>query len=201
MYGLYLVPSPSRVVSKGFHTCSVETRIHLIDVPKDYGVYLFVFSGYEQLTEIEEPLSKFGAKAGKNLFVGFWGMDDTNYKILAEAFNLEDLPAIVITAKNEFAGLERQKGIVYARMDNKKLMKQVDLVMDATEKLFNLFLRGQFREAIGEAEKVHKIALIRDFVGKLKEAWGSVKEFLDKHKITIGVAEFTFTLEPIPTSR
>lgn len=182
---LYLIPPPSA------GTRIVAPRVYLDDVPGSCQVYLFMFSGHEDLTELNKELTKFGEKTGKNLFVGFWAMDDERYKECLEAFKLEDLPAIVITAKQEIAGLKKQRGTIYAKIDNKERLKEVDKMMDAIERIYNLFLLEDFKKAIKQAERANKINFIQKFISKIRPFIG---KFLKDHKIELKWGPFSLTI-------
>jgi hypothetical protein len=195
MPGLYASPTGKALVPK----------FYLGEVNEDCKVYLFVFTGMNQLnSKLRDALTKWGKETGKNLFVGFWASDDPKFDTAVGVFKLDRIPAIVVTANSElaFTGIVPLGMSVYTKIDDAKLLQDdnfVDLAMRTLERLYLLFLNGRFHEAIDQVNKARDERKFKEFISKLKEPWGSVDKFLSEHKISVGFASAYFIIEPSKT--
>jgi hypothetical protein len=174
-------------------------NVYLGNVDPDCKVYLFAFTGMNQLNpKLRKALAKWGKKTGKNLFVGFWANDDEDFQKAVHSFKLKKAPAIVITAESKLAFMNQTAQTVYARIDDEKILqddKFLDLAVKTFDRLYLLFLNGRVQEAIKEAEKAHDRRRILEFLRRLKDSLGSVGKFLNDHKISIEFGQFKFEIE------
>jgi len=179
-------------------------KVYLGEVDPDCKVYLFAFTGMNQLNpKLREALAKWGKETGKNLFIGFWAKDDKDYQKALHLFHFQKSPAIVVTATSKLSFMDETAETVYARLDDEKILqddKFLDLAVKTFDRLYLLFLNGRVKEAIKEAEKADDKRRMLEFLRGLKDFLGSVGKFLDTHKISIGFGQFKFENEPTKTS-
>lgn len=175
-------------------------KLYLGEIDPNCKVYLFVFTGMNQLNpKLREALTKLGKETGKNLFVGFWANDDEDFEKAVHAFRLKKAPAIVVTAESQLAFMNETAETVYARIDDEKILqdeKFLNLAKKTLDRLYLLFLDGKVQEAIKEAEKAHDKRKMLDFLRKIKDSFGVVGKFLDEHKISVEFGNFKFETEP-----
>ena len=174
--------------------------VHLADVPIDCQVYLFYFPGHEKYEDLKKALYSWGEISGKNLFVGLWGMDDPNYRMLARTFDLGDLPAIVITGMPTLGSIkERGEDVTaYVRVDSEELLSNKDKTMDSMERLYNYFIRGMVKQALRDAKKDRWRRKIAYYLGKLMDWLGKkINNFLKEHNIKIDIFKGIFEISPV----
>jgi hypothetical protein len=195
MAKLVLKLEPSRPTLK----MAIES-CHLRDVPDDCQIYLFYFPSTRDHEDLEKALLKWGKTTGKNLFVGLWGMDDPNYRKVAQTFEIGPLPAIVVTGAPWSASTTENSDptTAYARVDNKQLLANKDKALDSMERLYNYFIRGLVKEAVRNAKRDGMLTKLGHYLGKMKDWLGrAISNFLKTHKITVNAFKGTIDVSPV----
>jgi hypothetical protein len=162
-----------------------------------------VFSGITQLnSKLQNALTEWGARTGKNLFIGFWADDDQFFQQAVKSFKIKRSPAIVITANSQIAMSDNLQQSIYITIDKEKILqddKYVDLAKETLNRLYLLFLRDDFKEAIKQVNHAENIRKVQEVFDTLKSTWGAVGKFLSEHKISIEIGPFKLGIEPNKT--
>lgn len=164
--------------------------------PQDCKVYLLYFSGPRKFPELERSLLDWGLETEKNLVIGYIGQGDDGYQSLVKVFSVEQLPAIVMTGSDSIASIQKgeHKQTVFVKLDDKGIMSRTQITMDALAGSYNLFLRGDFGNALSSLKKFEGHIKIQEFFKGLGETAAKIGKFLDEHNIQIGLATGTFNI-------
>lgn len=173
----------------------VGDNVFLDNLPAEYKVYLFYYPDVMGDQELETSLRSLGDITGKNLFVNLGKLNDPNYKRIANNFQIEKLPVIVMTAVADLASPPSSFLNTYVRIDNKKLLESPDKVMESLEKIFNLFISGNVAEALKEAKKDDRKTLIASFTKVVTDSLKGLWKFIEERDISFSVAEGKFELK------
>lgn len=147
----------------------VEHSVILEGIPENCRVYCFVFGSSDADEKTKKDLETLGTEYGDNLFVGFWSMKDSRYSYIASCFNLRSLPAIVFTAESHLGGTEEDNSAPYVRLDDSRVLSDIDGMKQLIRLLYNLFITGKVAEAIKEAKKARKVRRLRDIIQQSKK--------------------------------
>ena len=170
-------------------------NVFLADLPAEYKVYAFYYSGAIRNEALATRLRELGRTTGNNLFVNIGTLGDPDYEEIERLFAIKDLPVIVITALSTLASPADEYLTSFARLDNKHLLDSPDRATKCVEQLFNLFIQGKIREAVSNARwQQRKEALI--VVGNaIAAAFKPVGDLIFKRDISISVLEGKFELK------
>jgi hypothetical protein len=150
-------------------------NILLGNLPIDYKVYLFYYSGVaknKELEDLADHLREFGEISGKNLFVNIGELDDPQYNLISEKFNIRSFPVIIITAKDQLASSIDFPYTAYIRIDGKRISDSAISTLELVQQLFNLFIQKKICEAMKQNRRdrilYHTKKLILGVSSKLK---------------------------------
>jgi len=182
-------------VSFDEHTKDIGENVFFGDLDLDYKVYAFYYPGAMPNEVLEKGLRNLGEQTGKNLFVNIGRLDDPEYSKIAKAFELRNLPAIVVTAVADLASADNEYLTAYARLDGKNLLKSADKTIQCLQKLFDLFIRGEVSGAIRQAKWRQRVELLA-VVGKtFTEGLKSLGSFVADRDISFSLVEGKFELK------
>jgi hypothetical protein len=167
----------------------VGENVFLENLPAEYKVYLFYYPGAMGNEELESQLRKLGEMTGKNLFVNIGSLNDPNYNKIAGNFQIKKLPAVVMTATADLASPPSDYLSSYVRIDNPKLLNEPDKIRDLLQKLFNLFISGNIADALKEAKKDDRKALLARIGKIIADALKVVGKFIDERDFNISFLE------------
>jgi len=170
-------------------------NVFLNDLPEDYPVYIFYYPGAMPQKDLESALRSLGKISGKNLFVNLGKLDDPGYAKIAGHFQIKKLPVIVMTAIGELASAPDSPLSTYVRIDSKDLLGSPEKTTEVLQKLFNLFLTGQVVEALKEAKKDDRNAMLASFGRVAARALEGVWKFVSGLEISFSIAEGKFELK------
>jgi hypothetical protein len=195
-YNLSLVKDPRKYTEK-----DVGENVFLRNIRKDCKVYLFYYPETIPNQTLEERLRHLGKRLGKNLFVNIGMGDDPDFDKIASAFEINAFPAVVITALDELASVQRngKTSTVYIRkhvtLDDKHLTDSLDLTVKSIEEIYLLFMRGEIKKAMQEAANAKKNAFIAHLKKIVGDVLGKLGKFLWEKDISISVLEGKFELK------
>jgi hypothetical protein len=170
--------------------------ITLDHIPDDCKVYCFVFGSSDADEKTKKDLEELGTEYGNNLFTGFWSMADPNYKDIATYFDLSTLPTIVMTAEASLASTKDSNESVFVRLDNRKLLLDVENVKELVRLLYNLFITGEVANAIRTAKNASRWGNIRDISAKVEKFFtDTLVKIIEKYNIDFSFGPFNVTLE------
>jgi len=173
-------------------------------IPSDCEVYVFYIPGIKDKNQdLQKTLTDWGAASGKNVFVGMLTQDAFIYKQIIKLFNISNAPAVVVSALPKFATDEEYKNArtVYARIDNEKLIRDQDESIKCIQKIYNLFLQGQVKQAIADAKKAQWRESFNYYLGRLRDGAGhALSEFLKREKIVVDILKGQITFSPTDSS-
>jgi len=167
----------------------VGEDIFLQDLPTDYKVYLFYFSGAMPDEDLEKRLRQFGQMTGKNLLVNIAGMRDPDYMKISKSFGIKVFPVIIMTAVDGLASSPDPPFTAFVRMDSPSLLGRADLTIQCVQKLFNLFLQGQIAEAMNQFRRDNRAAVIASLKSFMHETLKGLTDFLKGWEVNISFIE------------
>jgi hypothetical protein len=170
-------------------TKDVGENVFLDNLPSDYQVYLFCYSGVMPDENLENNLRKFGQVTGKNLFVQIGRLNDPNYKQIAKKFGITSFPVLIMTAIDRLASSPIDSFTAYVRIDSQTLLDRPDLTLQCIEKLFNLFIAGKISEAMAQFKQEQRAAILARLKDIAYEALKGIGGFLKELDISWSVAE------------
>lgn len=170
-------------------TKDVGENVFLDNLPSDYQVYLFCYSGVMPDEILENNLRKFGQVTGKNLFVQIGRLNDPNYKQIAKKFGIKSFPVLIMTAIDRLASSPIDSFTAYLRIDNQTLLGRPDLTLQCIEKLFNLFISGKISEAMAQFKQEQRAAILARLKDIAYDALKGIGGFLKELDISWSVAE------------
>ena len=170
-------------------TKDVGENVFLDNLPSDYQVYLFCYSGVMPVENLENNLRKFGQVTGKNLFVQIGRLNDPNYKQIAKKFSIKSFPVLIMTAIDQLASSPIDSFTAYVRIDNQTLLDRPDLTLQCIEKLFNLFISGKISEAMAQFKQEQRAAILARLKDIAYNALKGIGGFLKELDISWSVAE------------
>jgi hypothetical protein len=173
-------------------TKDVGKNVFLNNLPATSKVYLLYYPGAAINRDLEGRLKKLGESTGTNLFVNIGRLNDPNYEKISKRFNIEKLPAIVITAIEELASAKTEPSTAYVRLDSKNFLNSPDSVMECVQKVFNLYLAGEVSKAMSQGARAEFLANLKRIV--LIPLRG-IKGFLEESDISISLITGTFSLK------
>lgn len=138
-----------------------NTSVTLATLQNDCKVYCFVFGKSDLSQELNNDLKGLGEEYGKNLFVGHWNMGDDNYQTLSEEYKFQKIPCIIVTSLEDFSNVEDGK-YAYVKLDGRLLRDEfVNETKNLIRELYNLFMRGEIRNAVTKAKhEGYKLLLV-----------------------------------------
>lgn len=197
---LYFEKNPDPNVRK----LAVEQLKLASQIPSDCQVYVFYIPGIKDKSqELPKTLTDWGAESGKNVFVGLLTKDAPDYRNIITLFKISNTPAVVVSALPRFATDEEYKNAttVYARIDNDRLIGDADASIKCIQKIYNLFMQGQVKQAIADAKKAQWKKSFNHYLGLLRDAAGhALSEFLKGEKIVFDLLKGQITISPITGS-
>jgi len=180
---------------EGEKTKDVGENVFLVDLPADYKVYAFYYPGDMGNEVLEERLRTLGHSTGKNLFVNIGQLNDPQFDKIVERFDIKKFPVIVVTAIDALASPAGEYLTAYARLDSEHLLNSPDRATKCVQELFNLFLKGNIREAMSHArwqQRKELLIILGNFIaGALKP----VGDLIFKRDISISLLEGKFELK------
>lgn len=152
----------------------------IVEVPDDCLVYLYYIPGIQDNKALKDSLNDFGEQSGKNVYVGLWRKDATDLQETLSQFKVKSSPAVVIFG-NPNSTEEYNSGVVYAKINDQKLLNNLPMALDVINQTCNLFIQGDVNNAVKNAKsKVWRIK-ISDALKNLKTR---IAKFLDNHSVT-----------------
>lgn len=174
---------------------AVGDNVFLANLPADYKVYVFYYSGTEPNEDLAKKLRAFGEAGGKNVFVNFAGLDDPAFTKMIKRFQIGALPAIIVTAIESLASPSDEYLTTFARLDEKKLLASPDRAIECVERLFILFLEGKVKEAISHAKWQERAELARALGGFFASALKGLKDFIFERDFSFSMLQGKFELK------
>lgn len=170
--------------------------VTLENIPENCKVYCLVFGVSDADQSIKKYLEDMGKEYANNLFVGFWSMADERYSDVATFFDLKNLPAIVITAESSLSNIEGSNESALVRLDNPRLLLDIDILKQTIRLLYNLFVRGEVSNVMSIANKKNREATIKDIRNKIKNIFtDTITEIIEKYNIDISYGQFKIRFE------
>ncbi len=170
----------------------VGENVFFNDLPSDCKVYLLYYPRAMPNIDMENKLRGLGNKTGNNLYVNIGGLDDPDYDMIANKFNIRSNPVIIITAIDKFASTPTEFSTAYVKLDNKKLLNSSDLTIDYVLEIYNLFIRGKISEAISKQKGDALKSLIK---GIIIDALKGIQGFMAEYDISVSFFEGKFELK------
>jgi hypothetical protein len=169
----------------------VGENILFDNLPDDYEIYLFYYSGPLRNSNLENRLKDFGRDTGKNLFVDIASLKDQKYKLLATQFEIESFPAVIITGNEKLASLKRgdSYSTAFVRLDKKELLKDSDKTIECVGNIFTLFMSGKVSDALQEAKDLERKAIISQLKNSILTALKGILGFLKENDISFSLFE------------
>jgi hypothetical protein len=159
-------------------------------VPDDCRVYSFVFRQSKLDSRIKTELQAIGEESGLNLFVGLWDMSDPNYIKMNEIFNLDKLPAVIMTADSSLSTVSDTEN-AYVRIDDERLLDKPEEFSKLINELYNLFLRGDVTKAIKKTHSTEISIFLSNLLKEIKTAIGEIAgKIIENYNIKIEIGPF-----------
>lgn len=163
----------------------------------EYKVYLFYYPSVMPNEDLENKLRNLGEITGKNLFVNIGRLNDPNYSKIKKKFEITNLPVIIMTGIDEVASIE--DGIYYStayvRLDNEKLLNSTDLTIKSLERLFNLFINQEIIEALKQAKKDGRNAIVSYIKDRMNVVLKGLGRYFSERDIAVSLFEGKFELK------
>jgi hypothetical protein len=191
-YQLVLYEWSSNEIAK-----NIGENVFIDNMSDDYKVYLFYYPGAMPNGELESKLRTLGHVTGKNLFVNIGRLNDPKYYKIKNRFGIIDLPVIILTAIEGLATIKTDTyySTAFVRIDDKNILKSVDLTIKSIERLFNLFIGGEVSAAIKQHEQDGREATHTRIKDIIINALKQTGEFLTERDITVSLIEGKFELK------
>jgi hypothetical protein len=166
-------------------------------IPVEYKVYLFYYPSVMPNEDLENKLRKLGEITGKNLFVNIGRLNDPNYSKIKKKFEITNLPVIIMTGIDEVASIEDgvYYSTAYVRLDNEKLLNSTDLTIKSLERLFNLFINQEIVQALKQAQKDGRNALVSYIKNEMSIVLKKLGRYLSERDIGVSLFEGKFELK------
>lgn len=149
-----------------------DPNVVLDTVAHDCKVYCFVIGRSDIADDLKNDLKKLGEEYEKNLYVGLWNMGDPNYDVLAREYGLRKIPSIVMTALDTLSD-NGENQYSFLRLDGRLLENEfINETKAFIRELYNLFIKGEIKEALKNA----KIKKVKVFLVDLAKKLGKFSE-------------------------
>jgi hypothetical protein len=177
------------------NTRAIGDNIMLDDLPSDCKVYAMYYPGAVIDEDLESKLRAFGSITGKNLFVNIGRLDDPNYDLIINKFDITNTPAIVMTAISELASIKTKTLTAYVKIDNKRVFNSPELVVETVKTLFYLFMQQKIAEAIKQTENAGREAQIKGLKATIANALKGMKEYLSDKDVNVSLGPFSLEIK------
>jgi hypothetical protein len=148
------------------------------DLPAEHKVYALYYPATMPNEDLENKLLKLGRDTGKNLFVNIGQRSDPHLDKIVELFGINSYPVIIVTAADGLASPAHDHMTVFARLDNRDLLRSPEKTVECVEELFSLFIQGRVSEAIAKGKWTQRAELVSSltqfFTDALKSLWVSI---------------------------
>jgi hypothetical protein len=173
----------------------IGENIFFDNLPFDYQVYLFYYPGAMPDDVLEDKLKKLGELTGKNLLVNIGRLNDPNFDKMASAFEITQLPVLIMTANRQLAAIRHNNGPIsaYVRIDSKDFIKS-PRVLECVEKLFAMFLTGKIVEALSEAKADRRADIISRIRHVILDGLKALAKYISDKDISVSILEGKFEI-------
>lgn len=173
----------------------VGDNVFIGNLSSEYPCYALYYPGAMPDPRLEQALRKLGDETGQNLFVNIGRLNDPNYGKIANLFDIERNPVIVLTAIAPLAAPKEAHLNTYVRLDSPKLLASSERTLECVQEVFNLFQRGNVAEAIAKAKWKERSELLLVVGRCVRGALGSLWDFISERDIIVSLAEGRFELK------
>ncbi len=175
-------------------TKDVGENIFLDNLPSDYAVYLFYYPGAVRDDDLENRLRDFGEITGKNLLVNIGHLNDPSFGKMVEMFKIERFPVLIMTAVDNLASSNTELLTAYVRMDSSRIFTSPEFIIKCLQGLFNMFIIGSISEAMVQAKKNERKALISQLKTIVINSLKGIGDFIKEIDISVSLTEGKFEL-------
>jgi hypothetical protein len=173
----------------------VGENIFFQNLPTEYKVYAFYYSGSTLNEKLEDRLRELGETTGGNLLVNIGRLNDPHYSKIVEQFDIKQYPVIVVTGMDVLASTPDEYRTAFARLDSKYLLSSPDRTVQCVERLYNLFLQGKVSDAISQAKSSERRAIVSSLTSCLVDGLKGLAGFVAERDISVSLAEGKFELK------
>ena len=170
-------------------------NVFIGDLPSECPCYALYYPGAMPDPQLEQSLRKLSDETGKNLFVNIGRLNDPNYRKIANLFDIERNPVIVLTAIAPLAAPKEAHFNTYVRLDSPKLLASSERTLECVQEVFTLFLRGKVAEAIAKGKWKERSELLLVVSRCIRGALGALWDFISERDISVSLVEGRFELK------
>ncbi len=163
------------------------------NLPADYKVYLFYYSGVNVNNDLVKKLKAFGKITGQNLYVNIGRLDDPSYRKAVAKFGIRKFPTLIVTAVESLASPPGEDSTPCIKIDDKNFINSTEAVFQFLEKTYNLFMDLRIAEAMKEKNKDLRAFHIKGF---LNDALKGLSGYLKEWTFSLSLLEGKFEIKP-----